>query len=168
MKRIFRVPLTTVVESDVDSDVGRIRIEDGKMYRFVQNAEATTALTVGQAAFHKLSDTSTMENKVYVCLTANLSVFAGIVCATSLTAQYYGWVQIYGYCASVSVSGATTGGTEIAIGDWLKGVTAVGHMVRDAAYTTHPTYPRAVMILEAVATTTTPAAAQVKGFVHAN
>jgi hypothetical protein len=158
MKQVFGIGgLTETNTKDPGNDVGRIRIEDGNIYRLVQNKEASAALTVGQLAFHKLSDGATMLKKVYKCLTANLSVCGGVVLATSLAAAEYGWVQCYGYNASVSVSGATTGGADIAVGGYLKGVDANAHAVLDHA--TSPTYQRTLRALQTVTTTTTPAAA---------
>lgn len=158
------ITVDQVKSTDVEG-VGNVRTIGEKVYRWVLNADAAADLTAGQTAYHKISDGSLIFQKVYQCLTANLSVLAGIVQGT-LTHGLYGWVQCLGYC-SVSVSGATTGGTDIAAGDYLKGVTAASHMVRDAAATGQPTFPRGVQILAAVGTTTTPAAALVAGFVRA-
>ncbi len=161
MKIGFVQGLTDISATDKDG-VGNLRYEGDKVYRYVQNAESATALTVGQAGFHTASGGD--QTTVKVCATANLGLLAGVVMATSFTAQYYGYVQVQGV-GSVSVSGATTGGTAVAAGDYLKGVNGSGHMVRDAA--TQPIYSRNVQVLTAVGTTTTPAAALVSCLIRA-
>lgn len=174
LKHIFQTTLTDVKTRDKEG-VGRERLEsNGHRYRWVQCAEAAaTDFVAGQVAFHKISDGEDMLKKVYVALTANLSVMAGVVMGAlegggtdvaTNTEPSFGWVQTFGYNTSVSVSGATTGGTDIAAGDYLKGITAVKHVIRDAA--TQSLYRRNIQILEALGTTTTPAAGFKKAFVN--
>lgn len=176
LKNLWQTRITDTATKDLEG-VGRLRTEaDGKMYRWVQLGEADgTDMTVGQVLFHKLSETTDMFKKGYQCLTANLSVMGGVIMATTLEGgssltdatnlnKGFGWIQVKGECASVSVSGATTGGTALAAGDYLKGVTGVAHVVRDAA--SPATYIRNIQILEAVATTTTPAPGFKAGLVN--
>lgn len=171
MKNVFSLPLTENAAADLGNDLGRIRVEDGKMYRLIANCETATDFALGDVVFHKLSDGVNMSKYGYKCLSANLSVAAGVVVATAgilsstgTSPRRYGWVQVFGENASVNVSGATTGGTDVAAGDYLKGVNAAVYLIRDAA--TQALYRRNVQILEAVGTTTTPAAATKKGFVN--
>jgi hypothetical protein len=178
-KLIWRT--TTVGERSITDieGVGNTRMQAGssvstdqgaKVYRWVENKDAV-ALTFGQAAYHKLSDGVDMLKRVYQALTANLSVLAGIVVATdgieeTGTGKYaFGWVQIYGTNSSVSISGATTGGADIAAGMYLKGVNAASHLVQDT--TAETSYKRYVRAMEAITTTTTPAATYKKGYINA-
>lgn len=164
-KGLFGLSLTASKTTDDELDVGRVRFEESKRYRFVKNAESATTLSLGHVAFHKLSDAADMLKNVYLALTANLSVMAGVVMATDgIAAGSYGWVQTFGYNATISVSGATTGGTNIAAGDYLKGANGVSYAVRDAA--TQPAYRRNIQAITAVATTTTPAAAAIAGLIN--
>jgi len=160
---------TVAVRANTDIElVGSVRNVGADSFRWVENKDVV-ALALGQAAYHKLSDGATFENSVYQCLTANLTCLAGIVCATDgidstgSNRYSFGWVQIFGNNGSISVSGATTGGTDIASGEFLKGANAVSHLVRDS---TAPTYRRTVQILAAVTTTTTPAAGYKRGFIY--
>lgn len=148
--------------------VGNLRLSGAKAYRYVKNADALD-LALGEIAFHKLSDQSTMYQNVYQALTANLSVLGGVVVSTNglkstTGGACYGWIQVLGYNGSISVSGATTGGADILIGEHLKGANAVSYAVRD---TTAPTYRRTIQILQSVTTAETPAAALVKGTIFA-
>ncbi len=164
---LFSTKLTESYDLDEDKAVGKIREEEDKLYRFVKNAESSTALALGEAAYHKITDTTDLLKNVYQCLTANLSLLGGIVMATAgIAAGDYGYIQTFGLNASITVSGPTTGGTTIAAGDWLKGVNAASYMVRDGPSTAQSTYARNVQILQTVATTTTPAAAYVTGMIN--
>jgi len=174
LKHLWQTALTDVKKRDLEG-IGRLRFEDdGGIYRWVLSKEAAaTDFSAGQVAFHKLSDGVDMLKYVYIALTANLGVMAGVVMGAleggaadteGNTEPGFGWVQTSGYNTSVSVSGATTGGTAIAAGDYLKGVNSAKHVVRDAA--TQALYKRNIQALEAVATTTTPAPAFIKGLVN--
>lgn len=164
-KQLFSTKLTESYLTDPEGDVGKLRYEDdGRIFRFVQNAEASTALTLGQVCCHTISTTTSVFTTVKIPLTANLGTMAGVVMATNgIAASSYGWIQVFGANASISVSGATTGGTDIAAGDYLKAANGVAYAVRDAA--TQKLYKNGVQILTAVATTTTPAAAHKPGIV---
>jgi hypothetical protein len=162
-KSIWNTAITDTRPTDVEG-VGRLRLEGESIYRWVKNEEQSTALTKGQAVVHTPGNGADYLNFVKQPTTATLMELGGIVMAPSLPAGHYGWIQVFGYNASVSVSGATTGGTDIAPGDYLKCVNAAGHMVRDT--TTTPSFQNTVKILEAVETTTTPAPAYKKGFIR--
>jgi hypothetical protein len=158
------VTVDQVKSTDVEG-VGNLRQIGEKTYRWVKNADAAVDFVAGEAAYHKITDTTTLKQNVYQALTANLAFLAGIV-QGALTHGSYGWIQVLGPC-SISVSGATTGGTDIAAGDWLKGANTKSYLVRDGASTAQATYARAAQTLVAVGTTTTPAAALVAGFISA-
>lgn len=175
IKHLWQTALTDCKTRDLEG-IGRLRYDDdGNVYRWVLNKEAAaTDFTIGQVVFHKISDGADMLKWVYQALTANLSVMAGVVLGSTLygggsdvgtnTYAGFGWVQVMGFTASVSISGATTGGTAVAAGDYLKGVNSASYVVRDAA--TQPLYKRNIQVLEAVGTTTTPAAGFKKGMVN--
>lgn len=165
MKQLFQTALTDIKSTDVEG-VGTLRYENEKIYRWVKNEEASTALTVGQLATHVIANGILLTTTVKQPATANLGFIGGVVVATSLTAGYYGWIQIYGPNSSVSVSGGTTGGTDIAAGDYLKGVNSAGHAIRDTTIGGTPAFRRNLVILESVTTTTTPAAALKKAFIN--
>ena len=139
--------------------------KDGAMYRYVRNKDVV-ALSLGNAAFHRLSDGADLLKNVYMCLTADLSVMAGIVVATDGLAansgtnpKTDGWIQIFGTNASISVVG--DGATAIAVGEYLKGVTATVNITRDTAALT--SYKRRVQALATQASTA--AAAYLLGFI---
>ena len=157
--------------SDRDLEgVGSVRTIGDRVYRWVKNADASNAITFGQAAVAKASDGVNMFKYVYQTITASLAWIAGIVMATDgldantgTLPKIFGWIQVYGAQESVSVSGATTGGTDLTTGEYLKGVNAAGHLVRDG---TTPTYRRTLIALTNVGTTTTPAAAYIPAYIN--
>lgn len=163
-KHLFGLKLTDSQTTDDEKAVGKLLYEESRIYRFVKNADVVT-LALGDVAFHKLSDGADMSKNVYQCLTANLGVMAGVVTATNgLAASAYGFVQVFGMNDTISVSGATTGGSNIAAGDYLKGSNTANYVIRDAA--TQPLYRRNIQAITAVPTTTTPAAATIRGFIN--
>jgi len=133
LKTLWKTTLTATETTD-DEGVGRIRIEGNDIYRWVQNKNAT-ALTVGQVCYHKAADAANAHEKVYDLSTAgaaNASLMAGIVMAASLAADSFGWIQIWGVNASVSMY--ASGVTAVAAGDTLKGDSSGGFMVHDAGF----------------------------------
>jgi len=171
-KTIWQTKLTEAYDEDVEG-LGSVRWEGNACYRWVKNESSSVALTYGQVACHTLANTTDFLKLVKQAATANLSALAGVVMATAGLAantgtlpKCYGWVQIFGYAASVSVSGQTTGGSDLAVGDFLKGVNSASHLVLDATTGTAPTYSRNIRLLEAVGTTTTPAAAAKKAMIQ--
>jgi hypothetical protein len=171
-KMIWQTKLTEAYDEDLEG-VGSVRWEGDACYRWVKNEDASNALSYGQAAYHALANTTNFLKYVKQAATANLSALGGIVMATAGLAantgtnpKIYGWIQVFGYAASVSVSGQTTGGSDLAVGDFLKGVNSANHFVLDATTGTAPTYSRTVRLLEAVGTTTTPAAAYKKALIQ--
>lgn len=164
LRDMFYTRLTESSTTDKEG-VGRLRIEDdGKIYRWVKNAESATAVTVGQAVCHTISELGDFYKSVKIPLTANLSALGGIVVSTSIAAASYGWIQVLGYNASISAIGATTGGADVAAASYLKGSNAAAHLVYDTTGTS--AYRRYVQLLESIGTTTTPAAAAYKGVIN--
>lgn len=163
MKTLFKSQLTDTHTSDQEG-VGSLRYEQHGIYRYVKNAESSTALAVGAACCHAVADGANFRNYVHVPATADLGSLAGIVMATSLAAGSYGWIQVHGYNASVLI--INTSGTTITGGCYLKGVNGQTYLAFDAA--TQPAYLRTVQNIDALATVTTTliAAAAKKAFIQ--
>lgn len=123
-KVLFVTGLTEIAATDLEG-VGVIRQSGDCFFRWVQNKN-TTALTVGMIAYHKAADLGNMHSKVYDFITAaiaNRGLMAGVVMADSLTADYYGWIQIWGPNASCNFYSS---GAPILAGDMLQGVITSG------------------------------------------
>jgi len=165
LKQTFFSRLEESKATDVDG-VGRIRVgDDGKMYRYVKNAESATALTLGQVCCYTLSEGIDMFKSVKIPLTANLSLLAGVVMATDgIAAGEYGWIQVLGENASISAIGATTGGADVAAGSFMKPANAVAHLVYDTT-SGAAAYRRQIQLLASIGTTTTPAAGYKAGVI---
>jgi hypothetical protein len=167
-KIAWRTKAVTEVSAEDLEGVGNLRLVGSDVFRWVQNKDASNAFALGSVVFHKLSDGADMHKYVQIAATANLSVMAGVVVGTDGLAAYtttsvcYGWIQVFGYCASVSVINLTN--ATPAAGDYFKGVDAQKYLTKDAA--TQPAYLRTIQVLESVATHTTPAAVAKKGFVN--
>lgn len=161
MRAAWSVPLTEFRVSDVGNEVGKLRFEDGKVYKFVQNKKSG-ALVVGDSCnYNSTSDPA--GNKIYQCDTgsnvAGLGLLAGIA-ISAIPADYYGWIQVWGYNTAVNVIGHAS----LTPGSSLKCVTAVDYLAFGAAEGTAPLAQAQVIALEAYATTTT--AATKKGFIR--
>lgn len=164
IKTLFSQKLTDISSTDKDG-VGRLRYEDdGKIYRYVQNAETTQTLSAGQAVCHTLSDGASATQKVKIPLTANLTMFGGCVMA-DLPPLYYGYVQCYGESSTALVRASQT--TVKAAGVSSYPVNAVTYLDGETTAGTAPTYRRFVTILTAVATTTPHVTAAGVVFIHA-
>ena len=129
MKQCFSTALTDSAKTDIEG-VGSVRHgTNGERYMWVKNVSTTTALTAGMAACHRFADGADMFKYIDVPATANLSLLAGIVRSTSIAAYSasaatacFGWIQIFGYCGTVSVFQSQT--TVKSLGTHLKGVDA--------------------------------------------
>lgn len=154
-KVIFRTAnLTDQYSTDIEG-VGVLRWDGNKCYRWVKNKEAAATLSQGNVVFHDISDTQSLFNSVHSGATADLSMMAGVVEASTLNPLYYGWVQCYGFNGGAHVyNSATTAG---AAGDAVHGVD--GKAYADAggktAGGTAPVRARNLVLLEAVATDAT-------------
>lgn len=91
----------------------------------LRNAEASTAITVGQPVCY---DYTTAGDGVGVLLptTAHLQFPAGLVKSASIAAGDYGLVQFYGHSEDAAVEGTTA----VAIGDPLKITNAVAYLTK--------------------------------------
>lgn len=163
-KRIFAHPELSYISSTDDNGVGEVmEDEEGNKYRWVYN-QHSAALTVGQVCFHTFSDGEDAHKYVADGATADLAFMAGVVMATSLTSEYYGWIQIFGYFESVSMYAYQ--GTAIAAGGSLKGVNGEAYAVLGAAAGTAPLYRRQIIAMEALASDTPTTVAAKGGFIH--
>ena len=158
LKTIWERGLTEISETDKEG-VGRLRIEEDGIYLYVQNKHGS-ALTVGQVCFFLDTNTTTFMTKVYDGLTGDLSYMAGVVMATSLTADYFGWIQIFGVNTQVSAyASGLTAGMAIVVGDSLIGSNGSANAFHGAATGTAPLHTRHIIALEALATSITVATA---------
>lgn len=165
MKLLWEVGLTESRATDVGSNAGRLRYEaDGKVYRWVKNTEASTALAQGQSVCHLFSDGADAFKNVKIPLTANLALLGGVVMSTSIAAGEYGWIQVLGLHETVSVFQSQT--TVKSLGTILKAGNTLTYLDTDVASGTAPTLQRNVTLLETVATVTTGAAANKKAYVN--
>jgi hypothetical protein len=156
--------VTETRTTDVEG-VGRIREENGNLYRWVKNAEASATLAKGTVAHHSFADTSDALKNVTLAATANLGFMAGTVQATDgIPAQNYGWIMISGIDDSALVFASQT--TAKTAGITLKGVNTAAYADTDNAMGTAPIYTRNLLLLEAVATVTTGAGVAKKVFVN--
>lgn len=140
---------------------------EGNRFRYVQNLEAATALTVGMSCCYDMTLLgANMKHGILSPVTTDLMLFAGIVMAASLTAQYYGWIQIEGYSAQIDVD--EPGTTAIAIGASLKLVNALTYPELMTAFATADVMKNFCVALEAVATATpvTATTTNIKGLIH--
>jgi hypothetical protein len=145
--------LTDTCTADLGKDVGKLRIENGKIYRLVQN-KSSDIWTVGQVVTGYAAAASETGFKSGIKpATANLGFSMGIVLAATVAVDSYCWVQIYGDYASASVLGHSSS----AIGDTLIPVDGQYYLVRSTAVGTAPIYP--FYAVARVAYTTTSAAA---------
>jgi len=150
-KQIFRTRLVTETSDEDLEGVGTLRWVGDSLFRWVQNTEAA-AMTVGMIAFYESTATAADVFKtVTKCDTADLGMMAGVIMAASLADDDYGWIQVLGFCASVSVLNAT--GTSYAVGYYMKGVNGNAYLSADAA--TQPLYNRNIQLMEVAISATT-------------
>jgi len=165
MKQIFNVALTGVKDSswtDVEG-IGELRFgSDGKVYRFVKNAGATT-MSAGYPCCHKLSDGENYDQYVYQPTDAERSNLAGI-CMAAIPPSGFGYIQVYGYNQSVYVTNNTS--VTVVAGDNVAPPTAAGwYLDRVSAKSESPTFARHARCFEGVPATTAAAAVAKKCFV---
>lgn len=150
MKRLFATSLTDVDKADKDG-VGTLRYERYGVYRYVRNKHGS-ALTIGAVASHAFSDLANFNEKVYDGNNTDLAAMAGIVMGASLTEEYYGWIQVFGYAASVQIGNYQETGTIVA-GAVLIPENGTQHAVVSTAMNTDIKYRRQLILLEAVTST---------------
>jgi len=143
-KHLFQTYLTDSKVTDVEG-VGTLRFEDdGNVYRWVQNLDAST-INATEPVCHTIANTTTVLQSVKLPLAVNLALFAGVVKSTTIVTQYYGWVQCLGL-AQVKVKG--DGSAQTAGGSLLL-VTGTVRMENDTAAATAPKYRKGAISLEA-------------------
>lgn len=161
MRNVFSLPITSTSTSDLGGDVGRLRIEDGKIYKLMQN-KTGGALAVGDVVFNGDSTVNPAGTYAFKLNQAsqgtNLGLMAGVSMAVVADAAYF-WAQVWGYNASIDMEGTVA----IVAGAALKGVNGQYYVVSGTALGTAPLYSRLIIALEGYATA---AAALKKGFIH--
>ena len=161
-KEIFVTALTDMNSKDVEG-VGTLRWDHDKLYRWVYNADSA-ALTVGQVCCHTVSDAATMYDSIDQAGSSegDIEFLAGVIMAASLTSNYYGWIQVLGYNASISVTNTTD--TTVAAGGYVKAVDSASHAAKDGD--TQPSYSCNIKLLAEMASAETPAAAAYGGIIN--
>lgn len=148
-KQGFITELTDISSTDLEG-VGTIRVEGTKKYMWVQSGEAATAITARQAVCWKTGAYG--DYQVIIPATGYLHRYAGRMMATSLTAAYYGWIQVEGILASALCYGTATNDA-VAAGTNLKPTNAKTYMLHDTVKDNAPTYPNAYETVEVGYTT---------------
>jgi len=164
-KTIFQTSLTqvaTATQGDLEQ-AGTIRHgHDGKIYRWVYNTIGS-ATVVGSVVCHDgATDTTTMYNNIEENFTNGLMFMAG-VCISVIPIAGYGWIQIDGTNPTINNLGRVA--TAIAVGDSMIPVNSEAYCAFGAAVGAAPIYTKSIIILETVATATTPVAATVAGLI---
>jgi hypothetical protein len=132
-----------------------------KCYRWVQNVSGG-ALVLGDVVFFGTNDLTFAEAyQLGLSGKGTLgSLMGGVVTSTDgIASGSYGWIQIYGYNATIN----TLGHASSAIGDAMIGVSGQNYVTRSTAVGTAPVNGR--HIIATVAWTTTSAAIK-SGFIN--
>jgi hypothetical protein len=140
--------------------------DNGFIYRWVKNAEASTSLTLGQSCCHTFTDGAAALQNVKIPATATLGFLAGLVMATNgIAAGSYGWIMVVGQHNTAKVFASQT--TAKTAGINLKTANAVAYLDTDTAMGTAPVYQRSAILIDAVATVTTGAATSARVYINA-
>jgi len=130
---------TDIKSTDVEG-VGKLYYaDDGKVYRWVKNRNAT-AFTAKQPVCYDAGNVGSkaLFESVNSPVTADLMLAAGIA-VTAIEAsgsKCYGWVQVWGYFKDARVLGVS--GTAVAIGDELVAADGTTTLTRATAVGTAP------------------------------
>lgn len=157
LKTLFQTALTDIKDSDVEG-VGVLRYdEDGNIYRWEKNRNAT-AWTAKQPVCYDAGNvgTSALFKSANSPVAADLMLAAGIAMAAveASGSDCYGWVQVQGYCADARVITPATGDDDIEIGSELVAVNAQTYLTYQGNAGAVPIYSSHFLALEAVATAT--------------
>jgi len=163
LKVLFKTKLTDVRDSDVEG-VGILRYEDdGRIYRWEKNRNAT-AFTAKQPVCYDAGNvgTSALFKSVNSPVAADLMIAAGIamtaVGKSGGTTGCYGWVQVEGYCqdALVATPNTVAGGitAAIVVGSSLTCVTGKTALAHESIQSTAPVYSSHFIALETLAAAT--------------
>jgi len=135
MKILFQTALTDYSSKDLEG-VGTIRVEaDGKVYRWVENLNASVAFLAGQPVNYDATATlANMFEGAIACAAADEELLAGVA-MSAIPAGSYGWIQIKGLSVTARVTNSVSGsaGQNIVIGDALTVVSAATSFTYTAA-----------------------------------
>lgn len=151
LKTLFQTALTDIKDSDVEG-VGVLRYdEDGNIYRWEKNRNAT-AWTAKQPVCYDAGNvgTSALFKSANQPVTADLMLAAGIAMAAveASGSDCYGWVQVQGYCADARVRTPKTDTLEI--GGEVVAVNAKTYLERQGDAGAVPIYSSHFLALEEV------------------
>lgn len=127
MKEVFLSELTVPTTTEKDN-VGDLRCEGEKTYRYVQNISGETAPAGGVAQYDVLVKENAYRGYITKPATAQLAFMAGVIVA-EMADDEFGWIQIDGPYDKMSINSGTTvvGGDIIAVdADWDGGEGALG------------------------------------------
>lgn len=111
--------------------IQRINRSDAEKIFVVVRNNSATAATVGQVvAWDYTTDADGVSVRIPVA--GSLGHAAGIVESSSIAAEAFGLVQVYGHNANALV----TGGTDVVLGDPLAVTTAVSYLSKGVPFTT--------------------------------
>jgi hypothetical protein len=156
MKTVWKTKLTDVSTTDKEG-IGRIRIEDDKIYRYVKYEDDTNDLEAGDVVCHDLDEGQDFLKSVVVPSNSDIAAMAGVVLATvdaSESADYYFWIQVGGVAEAYITHES---GTTAAAGSFVKAVNSQLYASKDS---TQPTYPNCLQLIDALETKATPASAK--------
>lgn len=158
MKTIWQTFVDQSYLTDVEVSSPYIRWENGKAYLWSKNSHSG-AVADGDAAFDVVTSSTRVGAVQLGASGTALSTLRGIWNA-AVAVDSYGWVQIYGYKASISQLGHASS----AAGVSLKGVSGQQYLTYGAAAGAAPLDRNHV--LNAVAYTTTTTTSLVAGFIR--
>lgn len=153
-KSIFRTLTTDTATTDVEG-VGRLRWEDDKCYRWVQNTITNFTPVAGDLVCHAFLDGVDAKKKISKPATATLGFLGGVACATisastGTNPAMYGWIQVWGP-GSVNVTPVNTQTTSNPVaGNALVAGNAVVYAATGAAMGTAPIYTRKLVLNDIV------------------
>ena len=120
IKKIFATGLTEVKPStELVDDLGDIRFENGKIYKYVNYAQSTIAATAGSVVVYKGSNgyaSNIVTGDYSEGASANRIAAGVVVGAISTSENSYVWVQIKGPATlSVTLGGTATDGSPLTV-----------------------------------------------------
>lgn len=159
-KTIFRTQITDVASTDLEG-VGRLRWEDDKCYRWIQNTITNYTPAIADLVCHTFTDGALALTEISKPATATLGLLAGIVMGplaanTGTLPLCYGWIQVYGPNSQVNVTPVNTQTTAAPVaGNSLIAVNGATYAATGQAMGTAAVYRRTLELLDSVAGSTT-------------
>lgn len=159
-KTIWQTITTDTRTTDVEG-VGRLRWEDGKCYRWVQNTITNFTPGPKDLVCHAFGDGTDALKSISKPATASLGFLGGVACttisaATGTNPYKYGWIQVWGECSGVAVTPVNTQTTANPVaGNSLIPVNGQVYATSGQAMGTAPVYTRRLVLLDSVAASTT-------------